>query len=201
MSGFHFTSTAPSAQLISDIESINQIDAAGLTTLTRLLLSYLTSSPSRDDLTTDFLSSNPSWKSRLKPLLTSMLHFFTLTMRSKAGPQQQHIETDLRKMGLNQEYATQLSTSFIQSISELSQVALEKTLHVNQLHDIQWKFGVSASSSELNQMGSCFLQLQMTVEKGENRKENVLMELSLPQFYSFLQQMQLANRQMQAMAK
>jgi len=59
---------------------------------------------------------------------------------------------------------------------------------------MEWKFGVTASSSELSHLGQCFLQLKLVLNKG-GKKENVLMELTLPQFYKFLAQMEAAKRQ------
>jgi len=77
------------------------------------------------------------------------------------------------------------------------------SLSVAQLSDISWKFGVSAASSEQKTMGSCFLQFSITTQQqadGKGKKTTV-MELSLPQFYAFLQQMQLAHRQVQNLTK
>ena len=72
---------------------------------------------------------------------------------------------------------------------------------------------VTAATDELSTVGSCFLQLKLVLDKGGKREvrimqrhftgsqsspvvqQTVLMELSLPQFYSFLQQMQAAKRQ------
>lgn len=37
---------------------------------------------------------------------------------------------------------------------------------VNNLVDMEWKFGVTASTDELRQVGSTFLQLKLTIDKG-----------------------------------
>ncbi|XP_077862236.1 COMM domain-containing protein 7-like [Saccoglossus kowalevskii] len=63
---------------------------------------------------------------------------------------------------------------------------------INQLVDMEWKFGVTAANSEINKVGNTFLQLKLVVNKG-NRTENVYMELTLPQFYSFLHEMEKAK--------
>jgi hypothetical protein len=60
---------------------------------------------------------------------------------------------------------------------------------------------VTASSSDLSTVGTTFLQLSLLVDKGGNVRENVVMELTLPQFYTFLQQMQVANKHMQNISK
>ncbi|XP_014671095.1 PREDICTED: COMM domain-containing protein 7-like [Priapulus caudatus] len=65
-------------------------------------------------------------------------------------------------------------------------------LVINQLVDMEWKFGVTASSSERNKAGNTFLQMKLVINKG-NTIENVYMELTLPQFYSFLHEMEKAR--------
>ncbi|CAI9597167.1 unnamed protein product, partial [Staurois parvus] len=41
-----------------------------------------------------------------------------------------------------------------------------RTLSINQLVDMEWKFGVTAASSEVEKAGSIFLQLKMVIRKG-----------------------------------
>lgn len=66
-------------------------------------------------------------------------------------------------------------------------------MNVNQLVDIEWKSGISVSTSEIGKVGSAFLQLKLVLDKGNNTFEDVYMELSLPQFYEFLREMQKAK--------
>lgn len=49
-----------------------------------------------------------------------------------------------------------------------------QTLSVNQLVDMEWRFGVTASSNEAQRVGSSFLQLRLLVNKG-NANEEVFM--------------------------
>jgi hypothetical protein len=89
------------------------------------------------------------------------------------------------------------------------------TLMVNQLVDMEWKFGVTASNrfhyffvfffvkdysnhfqinnSDMAKVGASFLQIKMTLDKGNTTTEDVHLELTLPQFYEFLAQMQKAK--------
>ena len=50
---------------------------------------------------------------------------------------------------------------------------------------------VTASSSELKQVGKSFLQLRMTLNRG-GIDESVYMELTLEQFYAFISDMENA---------
>ena len=58
----------------------------------------------------------------------------------------------------------------------ISRSAMSQTLTVNQLVDMEWRFGVTASSSELQRVGTSFLQLKFLVNKG-NKQEEVFMGL------------------------
>jgi hypothetical protein len=69
----------------------------------------------------------------------------------------------------------------------------------NHLRAIFRKFGTTAATSELRESEACFLQLiinRLVVDKGTHR-QGVLMKLTLPQFYQFSQQMEVANKQCQ----
>jgi hypothetical protein len=70
---------------------------------------------------------------------------------------------------------------------------MEKSFMINPLVDMQWKFGITASNSELNKVGTTYLQLKLVFDKGNNTTEDVYMELTLPMFYQFLHEMQKAK--------
>ena len=103
--------------------------------------------------------------------------------------------------GLSEVHSKAISDLWLSSFVSLSNSAIASTLRVDELIDIEWKFGVTASSSELSKVGNCFIQLNLKLDKGNNVRENVIMELTLQQFYQFLQQMQTASRHADAIAK
>jgi len=131
----------------------------------------------------------------LKALKNTMGGFlFFLTECVKKNMSSAHVKEDLINLGLKSSHSIIVSSIWQERYSSLSLSMIQKTLTVNELVDMEWKFGVTASSSELNQVGTCFLQIKLVIDRGNNKLENVLMELSLPQFYQFLQQMQTASR-------
>lgn len=71
--------------------------------------------------------------------------------------------------------------SILQDLAEL--------VTVNQLVDLEWKFGVTSSSSEMWRVGNTFLQLKLIINKA-GQHQDVYMELTLPQFYDFLHEME-----------
>ena len=62
-----------------------------------------------------------------------------------------------------------------------------------RLVDMDWSFGVSASSSEHTAMGSTFVALRLRTEQ-----RTVHMELSLEAFYDLLHELQAASTQLDA---
>ena len=94
--------------------------------------------------------------------------------------------------GLSDDKSTVVCEVWKEKFSLLSRVVGE-IFGTNQLVDMEWKFGVTAATSEKNVMGQSFLQLKLVLDKGNKQTESVNMELTLPQFYSFLHEMEKAR--------
>ena len=74
---------------------------------------------------------------------------------------------------------------------------MKSTLSVNHLKDLDWRFGVTAASSEVNEVGVTFIQLCLTLDKeGKDKEEKTYVELSLKQFYDLLHQLEKAKTSM-----
>ena len=56
-------------------------------------------------------------------------------------------------------------------LAVISRSAMGQTLSVNQLVDMEWRFGVTASSNEAQRVGSSFLQLRLLINKGNTNEE------------------------------
>ncbi|MEQ2183184.1 hypothetical protein GOODEAATRI_030085, partial [Goodea atripinnis] len=78
--------------------------------------------------------------------------------------------------GLNEEKAAHFSLQWGEHYAALSRLAVGQTLMVNQLVDMEWKFGVTVGTSEIQKVGNIFLQLKLVVRKG-NSTENVFMDV------------------------
>ena len=48
-------------------------------------------------------------------------------------------------------------------LPSVSRIVSQSQLEVNELEDMQWKFGVTAASDELQRVGSTFLQVGVAV--------------------------------------
>lgn len=66
----------------------------------------------------------------------------------------------------------------------------------NRVVDVDWKFGVTAASSEKSQVGKTFLLLKITIDSGNGLK-NIHMEMSLSQFYAFLHELEKMKTSLQ----
>ncbi|KAE8746370.1 hypothetical protein FOCC_FOCC006865 [Frankliniella occidentalis] len=67
------------------------------------------------------------------------------------------------------------------------------SIEMNKVVDVDWKFGVTASTSEEDKVGTSYLHLKITVESGDKQHKNVYLEMTLPQFYSFLHELEKAK--------
>lgn len=110
------------------------------------------------------------------------------------------LKDELMKFGWSEENATIVSEEWKNSFVILTNNAATNTLIANEIVDFTWKFGVTASSNECKSIGNCFLQLQLTFRQG-NKERQQWIEMTLPQFYEFLQQMQSANRIVEQLVK
>lgn len=64
---------------------------------------------------------------------------------------------------------------------------------MNSVVDMSWKFGVTASTDEMKQVGSTFLQLKLYLDKNGVREEE-LVEMNVEQLYAFLGEMEKAKQ-------
>uniref|UniRef100_A0A8C4DPY2 COMM domain containing 7 n=1 Tax=Dicentrarchus labrax TaxID=13489 RepID=A0A8C4DPY2_DICLA len=83
----------------------------------------------------------------------------------------------------------------MKSVLLMPQGALKKNLTVEQIKEDLLTL-VTVGTSEVQKVGNIFLQLKLVVRKG-NSTENVYMELTLPQFYNFLHEMERAKASME----
>ncbi len=100
---------------------------------------------------------------------------------------------DLQQLGWQTEDE---KTAFIVRLWKKYYVAMSRSLQlkdfkVSPLRDLDWRFGVTAACSELNQVGNTFLQLKIGLE---NSDQDVFVEMSMEQFYCFLHEMEKAKK-------
>ncbi|QDZ26110.1 hypothetical protein HOP50_20g86770 [Chloropicon primus] len=68
-----------------------------------------------------------------------------------------------------------------------------------ELVDFEWRFGVTASTSEVKQVGRTFVHLKLIFNKDEGKPVVKTIELSIQQFYTLLSQLEQAQVQLEDM--
>ncbi|XP_064632931.1 COMM domain-containing protein 7-like [Lineus longissimus] len=193
-STFHFSQETPPDSMFSDIQTINKFQDEQFRQLSGVVFSFLIEPSKSSRLLSqleEFASEHGVPAGPLKNVIKSLLTIPNSALKKNLSPT--HLKEDLVNLGLSEEKASHFSEQYKTNLVALSRSALGQTLMVNQLVDMEWKFGVTAASSELDKVGNTFLQLKLVINKGSNKTENVYMELSLPQFYSFLHEMEKAK--------
>lgn len=133
---------------------------------------------------------------KLKALFAATLKFFQECVRNNLS--HTNVAAELQKYGLAPDKAVSVGKAWRKCNTAMSKAAVAKTLMVNRLVDMQWKFGVTASSDDAAQLGNTFLQLKLVTDKGGSRLETSCMELSLPQFYEFMHEMEKCKASLDA---
>ncbi|XP_043946307.1 COMM domain-containing protein 7 [Protopterus annectens] len=193
MHSYHFTKDPLPDSVSNDIQNLNKLNQEQFSSLVEILFQFLTEPRETErflNQLSDFASANGMSHGPLKNIVKSILLVPNGAMKRSLTAE--HVKADLIALGLNEEKAGYFADQWTLHSVALSRLALGQTLMVNQLIDMEWKFGVTVGSSELQKVGNIFLQLKLVVKKGHGT-ENVYMELTLPQFYNFLHELERAK--------
>lgn len=192
----HFTKDVLPDSVSSDFTNLNKLNEQQFLRLTEILFEFLLEPKETERFMQqlgEFAGEHGMSAGPLKNLMKSVLLVPQGAMKRNLSAE--HIKEDLLTLGLNEEKAVQFSQQWGEHSAALSRLAVRQTLMVNQLVDMDWKFGVTVGTSEMHKVGNIFLQLKLVIRKG-NATENVYMELTLPQFYNFLHELERAKASM-----
>jgi len=129
--------------------------------------------------------------SELEPSLQSLLQLCKDAVR-KSKPAVQ-LRDELFNLGMNEEQIEVFTQQWEDVHSSLVQTSAADTIPINPLVDMEWKFGVTSASSQVNSIGNVFLQIKLEVDQGIGRNKTVCFELQLSEFYAFLHEMERAR--------
>ncbi|XP_059140844.1 COMM domain-containing protein 7-like [Physella acuta] len=190
---FNFTKETPPDSMFSDFQALNKFQNEPFNQLVQFAFQFLLEPSKSARLMSqleEFAQENSISVGPLRNVFKSLVSLPNSALKKSLSSGQ--LQEDLQTLGLSVEKAKEVASHFEANLVALSRGALGQTLLVNQLVDIEWKFGVTASSSELDKVGNTFLQLKLVINTGNGTK-NVFLELTLPQFYSFLHEMEKAK--------
>jgi hypothetical protein len=142
------------------------------------------------------LSSGCSVKpSMLRAAISEMVVFYDLA-RSKgwASPM---LSDHLQSAQVPEAVVGIASEMFGNNQGRIAAASLSKTLKANQLVDMDWIFGVTASSDSCDEVGKTYLQLKLTFEQevGSGGR-HMHLEMSVDQFFAFLSSMEKCKQYM-----
>lgn len=89
-------------------------------------------------------------------------------------------------LGLSPSATSAVGSSWNAYSGKIATHLVSKVISKNKLVDMDWTFGVTASSDDCDHVGKTYLQLKLTLEQDNNERKVAFMELSLDQFYQFL---------------
>ncbi|KAM3839406.1 COMM domain-containing protein 7 isoform 2-T3 [Vipera latastei] len=190
MGPLNFTREPVPEAVSADLQLLNRLSAQQFSTLVEVLFQFLREPKEVERFLahlSDFAAGNKISLGPLKSIVKSLLLVPSGALKRSLSAEE--VRADLITLGLSEEKARYFEEQWKENSTALARLAVGQTLMVNQLIDMEWKFGVTAGSSELRKAGSIFLQLKLVVKKG-SQTESVYLELTLPQFYSFLHEMQ-----------
>lgn len=176
--------------LQNDIAALNNIDVDKCAYLISSSLKFASklNTMSMDDVV-DGLSADIAQKLELKSkslkrVLVSLLSFVSGAIKYNLSVSS--VEADLTEFGLDSDHIVVFTKSWNVEYVKLNRSAVASSLSLNEVVDMEWKFGVSASSNNAKKLGTTFLQLKLLINKGNGKMENVVMGMLALFFFIFI---------------
>ncbi|CAK6975792.1 COMM domain-containing protein 7 [Scomber scombrus] len=171
----HFTKDVLPDSVSTDFQNMNKLNEQQFLRLIEILFQFLLEPKESERFMqqlNEFAGENGMSAGPLRNLMKSVLLVPQGALKKNLTAEQ--IKADLETLGLNEDKAAHFSQQWGEHSAVLSRLAVRQTLMVNQLVDMEWKFGVTVGTSEIQKVGNIFLQLKLVVRKG-NSTENVYM--------------------------
>ncbi|XP_051701054.2 COMM domain-containing protein 7 isoform X1 [Oryctolagus cuniculus] len=181
MGRLHCTQDPVPEAVGGDMQQLNQLGAQQFSALTEVLFHFLTEPKEVERFLaqlSEFAATNQISLGPLRSIVKSLLLVPSGALKKSLTAEQ--VRADLLTLGLSEEKATHFSEKWKQNAPTLAQWAVGQTLMINQLIDMEWKFGVTSGNSELEKVGSIFLQLKLVVKKGNQTEHLYLGECEFP---------------------
>ncbi|XP_072656678.1 COMM domain-containing protein 7 isoform X2 [Canis lupus baileyi] len=159
MGRLHCTQDPVPEAVGGDMQQLNQLGAQQFSALTEVLFHFLTEPKEVERFLaqlSEFATTNQISLAPLRSIVKSLLLVPNGALKKSLTADQ--VRADFITLGLSEEKATYFSEKWKQNAPTLARWAIGQTLMINQLIDMEWKFGVTSGSSELEKVGSIFLQ-------------------------------------------
>uniref|UniRef100_A0A4W5M032 COMM domain containing 7 n=1 Tax=Hucho hucho TaxID=62062 RepID=A0A4W5M032_9TELE len=186
-----FTKDTLPDSVSNDFQNLNKFNEQQFTSLTEILFNFLLEPKETDRFLhqlSEFAGGNGMSAGPLRNLMKSVLLLPHGALKKNLTEDQ--VKEDLLTLGVNEDKADHFSQQWSLHYAVLSRLAVGQTLMVNQLTLAHCCFLLHYLKIYLR-----LFQLKLVIRKG-NSTENVYMELTLPQFYNFLHEMERAKASM-----
>ncbi|KAM9589348.1 COMM domain-containing protein 7 isoform 3-T3 [Trichechus inunguis] len=163
-----------------DMQQLNQLGAQQFSALTEVIFHFLAEPKEVERFLaqlSEFATTNQISLGPLRSTVKSLLLVPNGALKKSLTAEQ--VRADFITLGLSEDKATYFSEKWKQNSQTLAQWAIGQTLMINQLIDMEWKFGVTSGSSELDKVGSIFLQLP-TRDGASQSQHGVFQLISVP---------------------
>ncbi|XP_076967638.1 COMM domain-containing protein 7 isoform X2 [Tamandua tetradactyla] len=158
MGRLHCTQDPVPEAVGSDMQQLNQLGAQ-FSALTEVLFHFLIEPKEVERFLaqlSEFATTHQISLGPLRSIVKSLLLVPNGALKRSLTAEQ--VRADFITLGLSEDKATYFSEKWKQNCPTLARWAIGQTLMINQLIDMEWKFGVTSGSSELEKVGSIFLQ-------------------------------------------
>ncbi|XP_067856528.1 COMM domain-containing protein 7 isoform X2 [Heptranchias perlo] len=142
MHKLHFSGEPVSDSVSSDIQTLNKLSNQQFSTLTEIIFRFVTEPTESERLLSqlsEFASQNGMSPGPLKNIVKSVL--LVPNGALKRNLTADHVKTDFITLGLTEEKAGCFADQWKLHSAVLSRLAVGQTMTVNQLVDMEWKFG------------------------------------------------------------
>lgn len=110
------------------------------------------------------------------------------------------LQNSLLSLNISQATATVMVSCYEKKSSKLTKLLLSRSLVSNKVLDLDWSFGVTASSDDCDQVGKTYLQVKVKVDTGSDGIRDIFFEMTLEQFYVFLAELEKCKSFLDAIA-
>jgi hypothetical protein len=134
-------SDALDQQLAADVQNLNAFSAKQLEAFVGLAVSFLTQAGGSDahEQLAAFTAEHRVNRKAVDSCLRALLYFFAAALKESRS--QAQVRQDLAKLGMDEERAALVASVFEKNMASMSASLIGRTLSVNELVDMEWKFG------------------------------------------------------------
>lgn len=197
---YFFTTEQVDDDFVSKMKVLNDFGDEAFKSIITIIFTFMVEPGQAEELVDsieDFSVEHKVKGNVVKKSLQACLTVLRASLKMNLTPEK--LKSDFLAFGFDDAKATLVARGWKANMMTLSRNVAAMALNANKLLDLEWRFGIAAGSSEKRKAGHTFLQLKLVLDKGSHT-EDVLMEMTVPQFYSFLKEMQIAKRTMEILS-